>query len=256
MPTADYKPTQDKHRIKLTLDLRIVVALLLVVIGAMLFLWKPWDSTDTSDRTISVTGEATLKAEPDEYLFSPNYEIENTGKETTLAALVKKSDEIVSKLKGLGVPDNRIKTNATGYKNNSVYYPETYKDAYVLTVSVTISSKELAQKVQDYLVTTSPSGQITPQPNFSEAKRKQLESRARDAATKDARAKAEQSAKNLGFKVASVKSVSDGSGFDYPVPLGVDGAEPTRDTSVSTNLDIQPGENELRYSVTVIYYIR
>ncbi len=54
------------------------------------------------------------------------------------------------------------------------------------------------------MVTTAPTGQVSPRPNFSDAKRKELESKARDEATKDARAKADQSARNLGFKVGKI----------------------------------------------------
>ncbi len=80
-----------------------------------------------------------------------------------------------------------------------------------------------------------------------------MSAQARDEATKDARTKAEQSAKNLGFKMGAVKSVEDGSGFGDIIPLerGI-----AMDTANKNNMPIQAGENELRYSVTVIYYVR
>jgi uncharacterized protein YggE len=128
---------------------------------------------------------------------------------------------------------------------------------YNLQLTVTLTNKDLVQKVQDYLVATLPTGGVSPQAGFSDSKRKQLESNARDEATKDARSKADQSAKNLGFRVGKVKSVDDGSGFGG-MPYATSKAESAvaLDIAASPSLSVQPGENELSYSVTVVYTIR
>lgn len=256
----DNQPVNKSHnqKLNLSLDLRFLTIALLVVIAGMLVVWKPWTSTSkNSDRSVEVTGTAKLTARPDEYTFNPIYEFSDASKETALAAMSKQSDEIVTKLKALGVPDSKIKTNSNG-SDYPVYYNETSQDTtYTLGLTVTVSSHELAQKVQEYLIATTPTGAVSPQANFSDAKRKQLESQARDQATKEARAKAEQSAKNLGFKLDHIKSVTDGSGFGiqpYPTIEGVatDGIK----SAALPQLNIQPGENDLIYSVTVTYYLR
>ena len=123
-------------------------------------------------------------------------------------------------------------------------------------MTIKIDNRDLAQKVQDYLITTSPTGAVSPQAGFSEAKRKTLETKARDQATKDARSKADQSAKNLGFKIGKVKTVTDSSGFGGPIVYGLaEGSNAGVDSS-NTKLAVQPGENDLQYSVTVTYYVR
>src|SRR5688572_6183535 len=99
---------------KFSLDLRWVVLLLVALIGVMLFIWKPW-SSGTGDRTIEVTGEATITATPDEFVFYPNYQFTNVNKETALAELTNKSDKITTELKKLGVDENDIKTDSGGY---------------------------------------------------------------------------------------------------------------------------------------------
>lgn len=249
-----------KKRFSLALDIKTVVIILLIIaLGAVLYIWGPWSSGKNDDsRTVSVTGQATIKAEPDEYIFYPSYEFKSADKDTALAAMTKKSDELVAKIKELGVEDKDIKTNAGGYEQGS-YYPIVDSDSttYTLSLTITLSSRELAQKIQDYLVTTSPTGAVSPQATFSKEKQNQLESQARDEATKDARAKADQSAKNLGFKITNVKSVNDGYGFGDVMPL--EGDVRTLDSGSSTaetpKLSVQPGENELSYSVTVVYYI-
>lgn len=248
-------PPENKKRITFSFDPRLIIVALLVVIAAMLFIWKPWsDDPRATDRTVEVSGQATVTATPDEFIFYPSYEFTNTSQEAALAELTKKSDEIVTKLKALGVEDSKIKTNASDY-GRGVYYPEVVGDktTYTLQLTITTSNKDLTQKVQDYLVSTTPQGEVTPEANFSKTKREMLESQARDQATKNARAKAEQSAKNLGYKIGKVKSVSDNGGFGDIMPLR--GALESSDVSVP-QLKVQPGENELSYSVTVVYYIK
>lgn len=237
------------------IDFRSLSLLLIAAIAILLFIWKPW-AAELSDRVITVTGEATVKAEPDEYGFSPNYQFANKNKDEALAAITKKSDEVLAKLKELGVPDSKIKTNSSGY--DYMMYPtrDDGETTYTLNISVTVDNKDLAQKVQDYLLTTTPTGQVTPTYAFSDEKRKTLESEARDKATKEARTKADQSAKNLGFKVVKVKSVEDGSGFGGVVPLGLESGGVAVPEDQASKLNIQPGENELYYSVTVVYYVR
>lgn len=259
-----------KHKLNMSLDLRVVVILLLVVIAGMLFVWKPWSEAATSaadSRTIKVTGEASLKAEPDEYVFSPMYTVQNSTSDqaAALEELSKKSQTIVDGLKALGIKDSQIKTNADGY-NRGELLPINPTDpaapkptaTYSLRLTITVTEREQAQKVQNYLNTTTPTGPVTPYANFSATKRKQLEDQARDAATKDARRKADQSANNLGFELGKVKSVSDGSGFGA-IPFAERGI--ASDTAVTTvpapaELSVQPGENELSYSVSVEYFVK
>lgn len=254
------------NKLSLSVDLRLVVIALLVIVVVMLVLWRPWQAKSGADaRTISVTGEATVKATPDEYVFSPSYQFKNADKAAALKELTAKNDAIVAALKKLGVPDSGIKTNSNSYETGITPYDggvsTNTRDSttYVLNIVVTVGDKQLTQKVQDYLVTTTPEGgSVSPYATFSTAKQKQLEAQARDQATKEARSKADQSAKNLGFKVGDVKNIDD-SGFGggvmpYAANSTMGMAEDTK--SAPPSLAVQPGENDLNYSVAVVYYIR
>ena len=247
---------QPTNKLKLSLDYRIIIIILMVVILSMLAIWRPWQQQTSGDRTITVTGEATISAEPDEYVFYPSYDFEGNDREAQLASLTAKSNEIVTKLKELGVADNKIKTNANNYDYR--YFSSDPKETaqYSLQITVTTGSKEEATKVQNYLTTTNPSGQITPHVTFSDEKRKELQNQARDEATKDARTKADQSAANLGFNIGKVKAVEDGTGlYDvYPMMGGV-AMDSTVAEPRSSSLDLQPGENDLNYSVKVTYFV-
>lgn len=233
-------------------------AALAVALLAAVVLWRPWDSgSSPSDRTISVSGSATLKAEPDEYVFYPSYEFKNADKAAGLKDLTAKSNEVVAGLKKAGVADKDIKTNASGYRDFYFYDEAERVHTYTLQVTATTSSREMAQKAQDYLLTTNPSGVVTPQAKFSMAKQKELEAKGRGQATKEARAKAEQQASNLGFKIGKVKSVEDsGDGYGYPMPLAATMDSVKAVGSAEPSLAVQPGENELTYTVQVTYYIK
>lgn len=149
--------------------------------------------------------------------------------------------------------DKNIKVNSDSW-SYPVYESMGSGPVYTLRLTVTTQTDALTQKVQDFLVSTTPTGSISPQATFSEAKLKQVEAQGRDEATKDARKKAEQSAENLGFRLGAVKTVNDGAGFGGVYPLA------GRDIAVSdksaSSLPVLPGENELTYSVTVTYYIK
>lgn len=234
-------------------------AFLALALVGVLLLWRPWSTAfHSADRTVRVSGQSSVKAEPDEYVFMPSYEFNNADKTAGLAELTQKSDQVVNGLKKIGVADTDITTNASGYRDYYMYDEQTKTHTYALTVSAIASSREQAQKVQDYLLTTSPSGEVTPQLRFSEAKRKQLEGKGRDAAAKEARAKAEQQAKNLGFRVGDVKSIEDnGESFGgYPVPM-MDATTSSAGRSAAVpSLPVQPGQNEFTYTISVTYYIR
>jgi uncharacterized protein YggE len=244
---------------KLALDYRLIIGALLVVIIAMLFIWKPWmDAPSVKDRTITVTGEATVKAEPDEFLFSPSYQFKEANKEVALNAISEKSKDVVDGLKNLGVKDNEIQTNANSW--SYPYYENNDRTPiYTLSLSVTVQDKDdLVQKVQDYLLGTEPTGTLTPSATFSKEKEKALETDARSKATQDAKNKAGQSAQNLGFSLGSVKTVDDGNGFGGPIyPLDSRATmEASGSDDKSASITVQPGENSLNYSVTVTYYIK
>lgn len=247
---------QQTNKLKLSLDYRIIIIILMVVILSMLAMWRPWQQENSGERTITVSGEATISAEPDEYTFYPSYEFAGSDREAQLTSLTTKSNEIVTKLKELGVADNKIKTNANNYNDRFFSSNTEETTLYTLQITVTSANKEEATKVQDYLTTTNPSGQITPQSSFSDKKRKELQNQARDEATKDARAKADKSAANLGFNIGKVKAVEDGAGlYDvYPMMGGVS-MDSTLAEPKSSSLNLQPGENDLSYTVKVTYFV-
>jgi uncharacterized protein YggE len=247
----------DKINISLSLIYKVIIIVLILVIVVMLAIWKPWSQGVGSSRSISVSGEATVAAEPDQYIFSPSYNFKNDDKSKALTEQTEKNNQIIAKLKELGVKDPDIKNNANGYSNGySVEPVSPEQTTYNLSLTITVSDKDLASKVQDYLVSTNPEGQVTPRASFSETKRKELENQARDIATKDARAKAEQIAKNTGAKLGKVKSIQDGGGFDDSTYVSYLDSPVSSSDSSRESMQIQPGEDKLNYTISVSYYLK
>lgn len=232
----------------------LVWALMAVIIG-MLAIWRPWASAD-SGRSVSVSGQATVEAEPDEFVFNPTFELEGEDQAKLTKNVTDTVEETIAALKALGVEDKDIKLNAYGGENYYYIYPAQREGEYRVTATLTVSSdsRDEAQTIQDYLATTSASGQLTPVVQFSEAKQKELESQAREQAIADARAKAEQSASLLDAKLGKVLEVSESSGFDiYPLDSTT---ELRTDGNEASGLPVQPGQNEFTYSVEVKFAIR
>jgi uncharacterized protein YggE len=238
------------------LDYKLLTIALIAIVLVMLYAWRPWEDSRAKDRTISATGQATLSAVPDKFVFSPVYEFKDVDKQAALASLTKKNSEITAKLKSLGVPDSKIKASSDSLNYANFTKPDPSPTYYSLRFTITIDNKDLAQKVQDYLVSTTPTGSASPMADFSDQKRRELESKARDNATKEARSKAEQSAKNLGFSLGAVKTVNDGAGFGQVMPMSKDMAASSTAGSTVSGTTLQPGENDLNYSVTVTYFVR
>lgn len=252
------KPTQ-----KLTFSINplfIIIGLVIVII-AMLALWRPWEGSRT-ERTVTVTGQGEIKGVPDEFTFSPTFQRIGTDTAKQKAELDAFGTKLLADVTKLGVNKDDVTINSSSYDQPTAAIEPSYpggkptssgQNTVVLSVTIKTPTKELAQKVQDYLATTDAEGQITSQPNFSKTKRQQLEDQARDKATKDAREKADRTAKNLGGSVGKVITIKDSAGSSvYPLYSGA--AEDV--ASSRSSLPVTPGRETVGLSVQVVFELR
>jgi uncharacterized protein len=237
--------------------LKIVELVLLVSIFGIL-VWSTFidSSSSSTQRTITVSGEATIESEPDQYVFMPYYESSGTDQVAVQEELNKKATEVTNRLKELGVEEKDIKLQSSAYEN---WFPDESGSATTtVSIEVKVSDKELSQKVQDYLITTGAKGQISPQTNFSESKKKELEAQAKEKASAEARSKAEAQAAIFDAKVGDVIKIEQGSNYDigYPMPVSLEsGSAEIRDSTVSS-LPVLPGQNSYSASVSVTYELQ
>jgi uncharacterized protein len=244
--------------LKITWTVAAIVLLVITNVTSLL-LWKPWQEKVSAARKITMSGEAVIKTEPDEYILAPYFEFTNPDRAKATEQLALQSTTITSKLKELGVNDAQIKSSTSGYDRfyNTVPGDPT-ANTLQLQYTITVTSKDTAQKVQDYLLTLQPKGQLSPIAQFSEQKRKQLESEAREQAMNDAKQKAEKTAKQLDAKVGKALNVSDGAGYGMPIAMSgaVTMEARAADVSAMSSVPVQAGLDEFRFSVTVEYELK
>lgn len=225
---------------------------LLVSILGILLWSNPLKSSDT--RKITVTGESVIKAEPDEFVFNPYFELKGADKDALKAELTEQTSEVVAALKELGVEDKDMKLDASSY--DRWYWPEGEDGVLNATLRINVSDKELVQKIQNYLLTTEAIGQLTPQATFSEAKKKELDNQAVEQAIDDAKAKAELQAKKFEAKVGKVLEVSQQQNSIFPISYGSADLSVSGQAEDALSLPVLSGENEYRQTVTVIYELK
>ena len=227
---------------------------LIVAIFGLLLWMQPWaQSSSDATRKVSVTGSATVEAEPDEYTFSPYFEETGTDKEALKKSLTDKANAAVAKIKELGVADKDIKVDASSYEY--WYNSEEKGTPMMVYLTISVDDKDMAQKIQDYLLTTTATGQLTPAASFSEEKSKELKKQTIDKATEDARQQAEAQAKLRGAKLGKVIEVSQSDSGAYPILYDAKAAESSTMSS-GASLTVMPGENEYSNQVTVTYELK
>ena len=232
--------------------IRIAEFVLLVAIFVLLLLSKPWaQNNSSSERTITVSGQSIIKAEPDQFLFSPYYQKTGTDKDALRSDLTKKANTVIDGLKDLGVAEEDVELDASAY--DRWFYEDGDEGVLNVSIRVQVTGEELVQKVQDYLLTTSPEGQITPQAVFSNEKQQELDAQAVAEASTDARAKAEVQAKLFDAKLGDVVSINQANETlfgGYNERYAIDSELSAQSVE---SLPVLPGQDEYTQTVTVIY---
>lgn len=230
----------------------VYLVLLLAILG--LLIWsQPWKTQSSAEiRKVTVNGQATVESEPDVYTFNPYFEVKSTDQAEAKAEISKLANEAVEKIKELGVDENNISLDASSY--DRWYWSEGEEGILNAYITVKVSDKDLAQKIQDYLAETEAKGQLTSTESFSEEKKKQLENQVTDKAIADAREKAEAQARLLGAELGEVIEVSQDDGFNAMPFRG--GIEVQALDAQGTSLPVLPGQQEYSKTVQVTYELK
>lgn len=236
---------QQPKRLVLSLSWKLLSIVLAAALVGLTIYTRPWVTNTENPRTITIKGEATIKRAPDSFVFNLSYEAATQEEITT------KTNEVVTKVKELGLGDAGIQSQVSNYDKYDMSGTATGEKTFTAYLTLSIEDKELAQKIQDYLITSGATGQITPTSGFTKATQKTLRDEATNLAVEDARTRADSTAKNLDTKVKKVIKVTEPEQFEggYPVYSSME-------YSKDSGLPINSGESEFNYTVEVEFEIR
>jgi len=236
----------------------IAQTVLLVAIFVLVAWTQPWQKSSGSanSRTLNANGSATVKAEPDSFDFYPYFESTGDDQQALRDSQTEEMNRIIDGLKQIGVDDKEMQLDSNAYDN--WYVREDGTTVATVNLRISVEDENLAEKVQNYLTTTDAKGQVTPQSNFSEEKRRSLQDDALKDAITDARERAEAKADLLSVRLGDVVSVDEsyGGGFfalDDSVTLEAR-SEPA--SVEQQSLPFLPGTNEVTVTVSVVYEIK
>ena len=213
------------------------------------------DGSTAPEHTISVSGTGRVTTVPDVADVRVGVTITRVKVRDAQAAAATAMQDVIAALKKAGISDKDIQTTALSLQpvydyNSNGTAPRLTGYQIVNAVQATVRKLDTISDVIDGALAagaTTLDGITFRVDNPAAA-----EAQARDAAMKDARAKADALAKAAGVSINGVSSISEQPG-SVPVPVPQFAAGAAGDKAAST--PIQVGTNEVDISVSVVYLI-
>ena len=215
----------------------------------------PGLDTTPSEHTIAVQGNGKVTVVPDLATIQLGVLSEQPTAKAAREAAATAMTAVVAAIKGLGIADKDIATSVVAL--NPVYdYPTNGSQrirGYQLSnmVTVTVRNLDVLSDVLDQSVAagaTSVNGI-----SFDVANRAAAEAQAREAAVRDAKARADTLATTAGVHITGVASISEtvSNPIWYGVAYSAAGAAPSKDASTP----VMPGSTDVTIQVSVTYVI-
>jgi uncharacterized protein YggE len=213
-------------------------------------------TTTTPEHTISVSGIGRVTTTPDVADVRVGVQVTRTKVRDAQSAAATAMAAVIAALKSAGVADKDIQTTALSlqpvydYSNNGNAPRLT---GYQIVNAVTATVRKL-DTISDVIDGALAAGATTLDGiTFRVDDPTSPEAQARDAAMKNARAKADALAKAAGVAITGVSSISEQSG-PVPVPMPYFAAGGAKDAAAPST-PVQVGTNEVDVSVSVVYLI-
>lgn len=213
------------------------------------------DPATTPEHTISVSGLGRVTTVPDVADVRVGVMITRVKVRDAQTAAATAMQAVIAALRKAGIADKDIQT--TSLSLQPVYDYSTNGSAPRLTgyqiVNAVSATVRKLDSISDVIDGALAAGATTLDGiTFRVDDPASAESQARDAAMKDARAKADALAKAAGVSITGVSSISEQSGsVPVPVPYMTGGAA----TDKAASTPVQVGTNEVDVSVSVVYLI-
>lgn len=215
----------------------------------------PAAASATSDGTLlSVSAQAEATRVPDVASISSGVVTQAADANAALRANADRMTKVMAAIKAAGVAERDIQT--TGINVNPQYRYEDNQPPAITgyqasnTVSVKVRDIRKLGDVLDALVAAG-ANQING-PSFEIDQPESAYDEARQAALKKAQQRAELYASSLGMKVRRIVSISEGGGFQPPMPrmraMAMDSVQAT-----GARTGVSPGESTLTASLDVVF---
>jgi len=209
--------------------------------------------TNAPLRTVTVTAEGTASGTPDTAVVQLGVQTQAASAKDALEQANQKAAQLLDALKFGGVKPDDITTT------NVFVYPQYGNNGQTITgyqagnsVSATIRDVTKAGTIIDAAAGV-VGDQITLQGvSFNIDDTGSLRQAARDDAVAHAKSQADQLAAATGLKVGKVVSIVEGAVPNIPLVYAAAGA-PATTAADSMPVPLQPGQQELNLSVTVVY---
>ena len=243
------------------LHFTLAVVLILAVTGIVVTSLLVLKQRQAEDQ-FSVTGSGTVYAKAD--VANIQVGLKTGTKKTAADASTEATDKmnkIVEAVKTLGVEEKDIKTS--GYTLNPVYnWTEArgqYLVGYEVSQNITLKIRDLA-KIGDVIARTTEQGanQIG-NIAFTIDDEYDLKNQARELAITKAREKAALIAGQTGMELGKIKGFYENASPVIPSPLDYSNIRMEAKTANDAGLaspDIQPGQNEIKVEVTLVYEVK
>lgn len=250
------------QRMLTTIGVAATALLLAVLVGIVGLLYSRPVTAQTSTgvtgmRQITVVGQGEVKGKPDTATVQIGVETEAATSQEALAKNTAQTQAVQAKLKELGVDLKDIQTSNFNifpvYTNPGADGKQQLSGYRVSNmVAVTIHNLDQAGTLLDQVVQAGANSIYGV--SFSVADPEALLKTAREAAVKNARARAEQMAQAGGASVGDVLVITENVGQAAPVPM------PMMDRAAAVGqaapVPVQPGEQSFSVGVQVTFALR
>jgi hypothetical protein len=211
-------------------------------------------AADALPRTLSVSGNGEVKAAPDQAQLSTGVVTQGRNASDALQANARAMNAIFDMLKSAGIAEKNIQTSnfsvSPRYADSKNGAPQ-HIVGYDVSNTVTVLADKLDKvgPTIDALVAAG-SNQIDG-PTFSIADPGPLLAKAREAAVKDAMARAETLARAAGVSLGPITSISESGGYSQPQPM----YKMAMSANAAPSTPVAGGEQSVSASVSMTWEI-
>jgi uncharacterized protein YggE len=201
---------------------------------------------------LSVSASADARHAPDVATVSAGVVTQAADANSAMRANADQMQKVMAAIRAAGIADKDIQTSGINL-NPNYRYAENQPPAitgYQASNTVNLKVRDLAKlgKVLDALV-ASGANQVNG-PSFEIDQPDAVQDEARRNALAKAQARAEMYAKSLGLRVRRIVSISEGGGFQPPMPMPM---VRMAMANKAADTEVAPGENTVSASVEVVF---